>query len=76
MKVPVPLASARGVRPVANRRLVGPPGSVKIMLARRLPSVLPPLIFEEALEATKLYSIAGLPPLAGPPLLPPRRRSA
>jgi magnesium chelatase family protein len=38
------------------------------MLARRLPSILPPLSFEEALEATKLYSIAGLLP-AGQSLL-------
>jgi magnesium chelatase family protein len=42
--------------------LVGPPGSGKTMLARRLPSILPPLSFEKALEATKLYSIAARGP--------------
>jgi magnesium chelatase family protein len=42
--------------------MVGPPDSSKTMLARRLPAILPLLSFDEAIEATKLYSIAGLLP--------------
>ncbi|MFN9644561.1 MAG: YifB family Mg chelatase-like AAA ATPase [Cyanobacteriota bacterium] len=45
--------------------LVGPPGSGKTMLARRLPGLLPPLTREESLELTRLQSVAGLLPEGG-----------
>ncbi|MGP8329210.1 MAG: YifB family Mg chelatase-like AAA ATPase [Methanosarcinaceae archaeon] len=43
-----------------NAIMIGPPGSGKTMLAKRLPSILPPLSLEEALETTKIHSVAGL----------------
>src|SRR5690606_7716499 len=39
--------------------MIGPPGAGKTMLAKRLPSILPPLSLQEALETTKIHSVAG-----------------
>lgn len=52
----VELAAAGG----HNLLLAGPPGTGKSMLARRLPGILPPLAADEALEVTRIYSVAGL----------------
>ena len=48
-----------------NVLLIGPPGSGKTLMARCMPTILPDMTFEEALETTRIHSVAGIVPPTG-----------